>query len=64
MSTANVVRPLVDGSSLVLTTSVMRDRNGRGDGLKIAPDQPIEGDAETVAAAQQWLLAQPACQGS
>ena len=64
VSTANVVRPLVDGSSLVLTTSVMRDRNGRGDGLKIAPDQSIEGDAETVAAAQQWLLAQPACQGS
>ncbi|MEG0192676.1 MAG: S41 family peptidase [Stenotrophomonas sp.] len=63
MSTANIVRPLVDGSSLVLTTSVMRDRKGRGDGLKIAPDQPTEGDAATVAAAQAWLLAQPTCAG-
>lgn len=63
MSTANEMRPLVDGSALLLTTSVMRDRNGRGDGLKIEPDQRIEGDAATVAAAQAWLLAQPACQG-
>jgi len=63
VSTANVVRPLVDGSSLVLTTSVMQDRNGQGDGLKIRPDQRIRGDAATVAAAQAWLLAQPACTG-
>lgn len=63
LSTANVRRPLVDGSSLLLTTSVMQDRNGRGDGLKISPDQRTEGDAATVAAAQAWLLAQPACAG-
>ena len=63
VSTANVVRPLVDGSALVLTTSVMRDRNGRGDGLKITPDQHTRSDAATVAAAQAWLLAQPACAG-
>lgn len=50
MSTANVMRPLIDGSSLLLTTSVMRDRNGRD-------------DAATVAAAQAWLLAQLACAG-
>ncbi|WMJ70490.1 S41 family peptidase [Stenotrophomonas sp. 24(2023)] len=63
VSTANVVRRLVDGSSLVLTTSVMQDRNGHGDGLKIEPDQYTGGDAATVAAAQAWLLAQPACSG-
>ncbi|WP_223496571.1 S41 family peptidase [Stenotrophomonas indicatrix] len=61
VSTANVVRRLVDGSALVLTTSVMRDRNGNGDGRKIAPDQATVGDAATVAAAEAWLLAQPAC---
>ncbi|QKW55547.1 hypothetical protein [Stenotrophomonas sp. NA06056] len=32
------------------TANVMRDRNGRD-------------DAATVAAAQAWLLAQPACAG-
>ncbi len=63
VSTGNVVRTLSDGSRLVLTTSVMRDRNDRGDGLKIEPDQRVDGDAATVAAAQAWLLAQPACQG-
>lgn len=63
VSTGNVVHTLADGSRLVLTTSVMQDRDGRGDGLKIEPDQYTEGDAATLAAAQQWLLAQPACQG-
>jgi len=63
VSTANVVRPLVDGSSLVLTTSVMQDRTGKGDGLKITPDQRTHSDTATVAAAQAWLLAQPACAG-
>lgn len=63
VSTANVVRPLVDGSSLVLTTSVMQDRNGRGDGRKIEPDQHTRSDAATLAAAQAWLLDQPACGG-
>ncbi|HEL4245200.1 S41 family peptidase [Stenotrophomonas maltophilia] len=61
LSTANVMRPLVDGSALLLTTSVMQDRNGQGDGLKIEPDQRTDGDAATLAAAQQWLLQQPAC---
>lgn len=64
VSTGNVVHTLADGSRLLLTTSVMRDRNDRGDGLKIEPDQRVEGDAATVAAAQAWLLAQPACQGN
>lgn len=63
VSTGNVAHTLADGSRLLLTTSVMRDRNDRGDGLKIEPDQRVEGDAATVAAAQAWLLAQPACQG-
>ena len=63
VSTGNVVQTLADGSRLLLTTTVMRDRNDRGDGLKIEPDQRIEGDAATLAAAEAWLLAQPACQG-
>lgn len=63
VSTGNNVRTLADGSRLLLTTTVMRDRNDRGDGLKIEPDQRVEGDAATLAAAQAWLLAQPACQG-
>ncbi len=63
LSTANEMRPLVDGSALLLTTSVMQDRNGHGDGLKIEPDQRTDGDAATAAAAQAWLLAQPACTG-
>ena len=64
VSTGNVAHTLADGSRLLLTTSVMRDRNDRGDGLRIEPDQRVEGDAATVAAAQAWLLAQPACQGN
>jgi len=64
VSTGNVVQTLADGSRLLLTTTVMRDRNDRGDGLKIEPDQLTEGDAATVAAAQAWLLAQPACQAA
>ncbi|WP_458998559.1 S41 family peptidase [Stenotrophomonas sp. PSU-St7] len=63
VSTGNVVHTLADGSRLLLTMTVMHDRNGRGDGLKIEPDQRTDGDAATLAAAQQWLLAQPACQG-
>ncbi len=63
LSTANEMRPLVDGSALLLTTSVMQDRRGGGDGLKIEPDQRTDGDAATAAAAQAWLLAQPACTG-
>lgn len=62
VSTGNVGHILADGSRLLLTTTVMQDRDGRGDGLKIEPDQYTEGDAATLAAAQQWLLAQPACQ--
>ncbi len=63
VSTANVLRSLVDGSSLVLTTHVMQDRTGHGDGLKIEPDQHTRSGAATLAAAQAWLLAQPACAG-
>lgn len=62
VSTGNDVRTLADGSRLLLTTSVMQDRNGQGDGLKIEPDQRTDSDAATLAAAQQWLLQQPACQ--
>lgn len=62
-STSNDTRPLVDGSVLAITTAVMKDRNGNGAGARITPDEPTTGDAATLAAAQAWLLAQPACQG-
>ncbi|MBA0281212.1 peptidase [Stenotrophomonas maltophilia] len=63
-STSNVTRTLVDGSVLAMTIAVMKDRNGGGAGARITPDELTTGDAATLAAAQQWLLAQPACQGS
>jgi len=62
-STSNITRTLVDGSVLALTTAVMRDRNGVGAGARLAPDELTIGDVATLQAAQQWLLAQPACQG-
>jgi len=63
-STSNDTRPLVDGSVLAVTTAVMKDRTGAGAGARITPDELTTGDAATLAAAQAWLLAQPACQGS
>lgn len=63
-STSNVTRTLVDGSVLAMTTAVMKDRNGVGAGARITPDALTTGDAATLAAAQAWLLAQPACTGN
>lgn len=62
-STGNSPMTLVDGSLLVLTGTVMKDRNGMGDGARIVPDTPSRDDADIERAAQQWLLAQPACTG-
>lgn len=57
-STGNIPQRLPDGSMLLLTTNVMADRNGNGDGGKIAPDVVV---ADAPAAAHAWLLQQPAC---
>lgn len=62
-STGNRPTTLVDGTTLLLTHNVMTDRNGQGDGGRMQPDQPTASGPATLAAAQAWLLAQPACQG-
>lgn len=62
-STGNVPVTLVDGSTLLLTGTVMKDRNGIGDGSRIVPDVPATRRAEAMRLAQAWLLEQPACGG-
>lgn len=63
-STGNRPVKLVDGTTLLLTHNVMADRNGQGDGTRLQPDEATASGPATLAAAQAWLLAQPACQGS
>ncbi|MDI9275207.1 S41 family peptidase [Stenotrophomonas sp. PFBMAA-4] len=60
-STGNRPVTLVDGTTLLLTHNVMADRNGQGDGAKLQPDETTATGPATLAAAQAWLLAQPAC---
>ncbi len=62
-STGNRPTKLVDGTTLLLTHNVMADRNGQGDGASLQPDQATASGPDTLAAAQAWLLAQPACTG-
>ncbi len=62
-STGNNPVTLMDGSLLVLTGTVMKDRNGMGDGASIIPDTSSRDGDDIEQAAQQWLLAQPACTG-
>jgi C-terminal processing protease CtpA/Prc len=62
-STGNRPTTLVDGTTLLLTHNVMTDRNGQGDGGRMQPDQATASGPATLAAAQAWLLAQPACKG-
>lgn len=63
-STGNRPERLPDGSLLVVTSSVMVDRNGQGDGRKIAPDVEVADSGDAAAAARDWLLAQPTCAAS
>jgi carboxyl-terminal processing protease len=62
VSTANRVFTLPDGSLLVLTTAMMLDRNGRGDGEQLMPDEstPVEteGSDPAMDAAVEWLSLQ------
>lgn len=62
-STGNAPVTLVDGSTLLLTSTVMKDRNGVGDGSRIVPDVVAMQRAEALRLAQAWLLEQPACGG-
>lgn len=60
-STANTPQRLPDGSLLLLTGSVIADRNGVGDGNSLQPDVIVAEGQDATTAAQAWLLAQPAC---
>ncbi len=60
-STANIPKRLPDGSLLLLTTSVIADRNGVGDGHRLQPDVMVGAGQDAAAMAREWLLAQPAC---
>lgn len=60
-STANATPRLPDGSLLLLTGSVMADRNGVGDGNRLQPDVTVGAGQDAAALAREWLLAQPAC---
>lgn len=60
-STANTPQRLPDGSLLLLTGSVIADRNGVGDGNRLQPDVMVGAGQDAAAAAREWLLAQPAC---
>ena len=64
LSTGNRTERLPDGSALLVTGNVMVDRNGQGDGRKIAPDVVVGEGEDAAAAARDWLLAQPACAAS
>ncbi len=60
-SSANRTAPLRDGGTLLLTESVMVDRNGAGDGGRLVPDTAVDTGQDPLRAARDWLLAQPAC---
>jgi hypothetical protein len=53
------VHTLADGSRLLLTTTVMRDRNGRGDGLEDRADQRTTVMPPPLAAAQPGCWPSP-----
>ncbi|MEN5040050.1 S41 family peptidase [Stenotrophomonas sp. TWI1149] len=63
-STGNRTERLPDGSALLVTGNVMVDRNGQGNGGRIAPDVVVGEGEDAAAAARDWLLAQPACAAS
>ncbi len=55
---------LADGTNVVVTTSMMMDRNGRTYPDGFSPDERVEGVGdEPVAAARAWLATRPACAG-
>jgi peptidase S41-like protein len=58
LSTANSTFRLSDGAMLVLTTSLLADRNRVNYGIPIVPDETIGGDAEVVQRAIAWLRGQ------
>ena len=64
LTTSNEPLYLSDGALMALTMSVFTDRTGHafGQGLRIQPDQPVDGDPVDPAA--EWLHDQSACTDS
>ncbi|MDC8011434.1 S41 family peptidase [Tahibacter soli] len=52
---ANSMHKLPDGSRLLLSTAIDLDRHGTAFGGKVEPDEVVDGEAETLAAATAWL---------
>jgi carboxyl-terminal processing protease len=62
LSTGNQVYPLPDGAQIVLTGVIMLDRNGRGDGERLMPDEILPAKADgadavdpAIDAVIRWL---------
>src|SRR5581483_2281691 len=55
LSTANGDFRLSDGAVLVLTTSLLADRNRVNYGVPLVPDETIGGDADVLQRAIDWL---------
>lgn len=60
-STGNRPIPLADGSILLLTETVMLDRNSQGNAGAIFPEVEISSEKEAEANARSWLLSQASC---
>ena len=66
LSTSNSGFRLADGATLLLTTAVFADRNGRRYGATIEPDEavpPVDGADSALAAAVAWLRQSAGCAG-
>lgn len=71
VASVNTGLMLADGVNLVVTTDMMKDRNGQAYPTGIAPDEAVAhgpGDPDDpedaeVEAAKRWLATQAACQG-
>ncbi len=69
-TTGTTVYPMLDGSTLALTSSMLVDINGTKHTGPIQPDERIisqarsghDGIDDTITTAEAWLLEQPACQ--
>jgi C-terminal processing protease CtpA/Prc len=62
LATANGTFTLSDGSMIILTQGIDRDRDGRAYDQGVPPDVLVDQNEDGVPmAARQWLLEQPAC---
>lgn len=67
LSTANASIRLPDGATMLLTVSVLADRDGNPYGSRITPDDgfpELTSQEEVLTSAVRWLQSQPGCAGS